>query len=163
MYCAPIWVSRITSKNAIQQLNAVFSNFIKRYLGLPKYVSNSAVHYYCGTWPLFYALRHLSTIAISKINFPSESMHEHKLSFTDLVPLPPYVPETEMDEDFPRHSVHISRNRIFRRKKFQNLFNLGHYEVCKVEKFHTKLTSQCRCIYCGKKIVRGHVCPESNP
>jgi len=53
MYCAPIWVSRVTSKNAIQQLNAVFSNFIKRYLGLPKYVSNSAVHYYCGTWPLF--------------------------------------------------------------------------------------------------------------
>ena len=117
-------------------------------------------------WPLYYAIKHLAPESILKINFPESSLDDYQLSFANPEPLLPYAPETEMDEDFPRHSVHISRNRIFRRKKFQNLFNLGHYEVCTVEKFHTKLTSQCRCIYCGycgKKIVRGHVCPESNP
>ena len=158
MYCAPIWVSRITSKNAIQQLNAVFSNFIKRYLGLPKYVSNSAVHYYCGTWPLFYALRHLSTIAISKINFPSESMHEHKLSFTDLVPLPPYVPETDMDLNFPREKIHIPRKRSFRIKIFRELFIVDHYKTCVVERFHSKLTCDCKCLFCGQNFARGHTC-----
>jgi len=133
-------------------------NFIKRYLGLPKYVSNSAVHYYCGTWPLFYALRHLSTFAISKINFPSESMHEHKLSFADLVPLPPNVPETEMDLDFPRQRIHIPRKRSFRRNFFEKLFVVNHYKTCVVERFHSKLTSDCKCLFCGQNFARWYTC-----
>ena len=163
MYCAAIWSYDLKSQNAIQQINAIFTNYLKRYFGLPKYAHNAAIHFYSGTWTLYYAIKHLAPESILKINFPESSLDDYQLSFANPEPLLPYVPETEMDEDFPRHSVHISRNRIFRRKKFQNLFNLGHYEVCTVEKFHTKLTSQCRCIYCGKKIVRGHVCPEPNP
>ena len=62
-YCAPVWANEIKSQNAIAQLNAVFTNYIKRYLGLPKYANNAAVHFYCKTWPLYYAVKHLASNA----------------------------------------------------------------------------------------------------
>ena len=81
LYCAPIWSSSLNSKNIIQQLNSVFTNYLKRYLGLPRYTQNAAVHFYTRTWPLYYAVKHLAMIATFKINFPANSLNGHKLSF----------------------------------------------------------------------------------
>ena len=132
---------------------------MKRYFGIPKYAHNATIHFYSGTWPLYNAIKHSASQSIPKINFPENSMNDYQLSFANPEPIPPYVPESEMDSDFPRQTVHISRNRTFRQKKFKELFNINHYEVCTVDKFHTQLTSQCRCIYCDNILLRGHVCP----
>jgi len=56
-YCAPIYASNVQSQNAIQKLNAVFTNYLKRYLGLPKYALNAAIHYYCAQWIFHYIRR----------------------------------------------------------------------------------------------------------
>ena len=114
-YCAPIYASNVQSQNAIQKLNAVFTNYLKRYLGLPKYAHNAAIHYYCGTWPLYHAIMNIEERSISKINFPQNSLHGHQLSFATVEKLSPYVPESEMDSDFPKDEIYISRNRVYRK------------------------------------------------
>jgi len=158
LYCTRIYAPNLKSLNAIQQLNAVFTNYVKRYLGLPKYANNAAIHYYCGTWPLYNATMHGAVHAVSKINFPPDSLNGYKLSIANVEHLPPYLPEHEMDSDFPKCKVHISRNQIYRRRKFRELFNVNHYKSCSVKKFHVKPTDDCKCIYCQKSLGRGHVC-----
>ena len=83
-------------------------------------------------------------------------------SIDQATPLPPYDPSTEMDNDFPRNPVHISRNKRYRINTFRKLFNVDHYRTCTVTKFHTKLTDACTCIYCGEHAARDHVCSETN-
>ena len=76
-------------------------------------------------------------------------------------PLDPYVPEREMDIDFPRNKIHISRNRYYRKKTFcDSIFNINRYKHCTIEAFHTKINVKCKCIYCGHAFARGHMCPE---
>ena len=159
-YCAPVYASNLKSQNAIQQLNAVFTNYLKRYLGLPKYAQNSAVHYYCGTWPLHYAIMNIASRSVHKLNFPPDSLNGHQISFSNVPLLPPFVPVSEMDPDFPTEKLHISRNRVYRKKKFCEIFNVHHYKICTIEKFHINVTKKCKCIYCKTILTRGHVCPE---
>ena len=158
MYCAPIWSVKLEAKNSIEMLNAVFNSYMKRYLGLPKYAHGAAIHYYCRTWPLYYAVRYLASEAVTKLSFPPNSLNGHQLSFANATPLPPYQPEIEMDQDFPRKSVYISRNRRFRMRCFRELFNIEHFKSCQVVKFHTRVTYDCKCIYCGQHATRSHTC-----
>jgi len=160
-YCAPIWTNDIRSNNNIQKLNAVFTNYIKKYLGLPKYAHNAAVHYYCGTWPLYNAIKNLAQTAATNINFPPNCIDGHQLTFANNDPLPIYDPETEMEDDFPRKRPHISRNRYFRRKQFRDIFDVNHYQNCTLERFHTKKTDECKCLYCGNALARDHKCYDS--
>jgi len=159
-YCGPIWINDVKSQNAVQQLNSVFTNYMKRYLGLPKYAHNSAVHFYCGTWPLYNAVRHLASEAVWKIHFPEHCLENYQLSIVNVEPLQPFVPELELEPDFPRTRFHISRNQVYRKSKFRDVFNINHYKVCNIEKFHTRITSQCKCVHCGQTLIRGHVCPD---
>ena len=78
-------------------LNAVFTTYLKRHLGLRKYAHNAAIHYYCKTWPLFNAIKFSAQDAIAKIKFPAESMHGHQLSFVNTNALMPYDPREDMD------------------------------------------------------------------
>ena len=139
-------------------INSVFTSYLKRYLGLPKYAHGAAIHFYCRTWPLFNAIRYLARGAISKITFPPDSMDGYQLTFANTTPIPPYDPSTEMDDDFPRTMIHISRNKHYRRKNFRKIFNIEHYRTCSVTKFHTKVTDACKCIYCGEHASREHKC-----
>ena len=117
-YCSPIWINDQKSQNAVQQLNSVFTNYIKRYLGLPRYAHNAALHFYCGTWPLYNAIKHTSVEAALRINFPENSIDNYQLSFVNSDPLEPFIPELEMEPDFPKTRFHISRNKLYRKKKF---------------------------------------------
>ena len=139
-------------------LNAVFTNYLKRYLGLPKYAHIAAIHYYCKTWPLFNAIKFSAQDAIAKIKFPAESMHGHQLSFVNTNALMPYDPCEDMDEDFPLQDVFISRNRHYRRRAFRKLFNSDHYKTCATVKFHVRIEPSCKCICCGGQATREHVC-----
>ena len=104
-YCSAIWANDIRSQNAIDKMNAVFTNYMKRYLGVPKYVQNAAIHFYCGTWPLYNAIKHLNLQTVLKLNFPPNALENYQLSFANALPLPAYKPELEMDPDFPRRDV----------------------------------------------------------
>jgi len=75
-YCSAIWSYNVNSQNAIQKLNAVFTNYMKRYFGIPKYAHNAAIHFYSGTWPLYNAIKHSASQSIPKINFPENSMND---------------------------------------------------------------------------------------
>ena len=121
-YCAAIWTYDFKSQNVIQEMNAVFTNYIKRYLGLPKSAHNAAVHYYCGTWPLYNAIKSFSASAVFNIRFPSDSMEGHQLSIAKLVELPPYVPEHEMASDFPKVRPNFSEKLLFQTAKVSGNF-----------------------------------------
>ena len=158
-YCAAIWINDMRSENAKQKLNAIFTNYIKRYLGIPKHANNAALHYYCGTWPLFYALKNQARAAVQNIKFPSNCLDGYQPTFANPDPLAPYVPEIEMPNDFPRKKVHFSRNRFYRKKQFSDIFNINHHKLCSIEKFHTQITLKCKCTFCGHALDRGHSCP----
>ena len=138
--------------------------YLKRYLGLKKYCSNTAVYYYSNTEPLFNVLRKISSLSFVKICFPP-SLNNHQLSFTKRPMPPPYDPEPKLAEDFPKQPVFISRIGKHRRKFFQELFNVNHFKSCTIVSFHVRVTEQCLCIYCGNKLLRQgtmdlHSCPD---
>ena len=86
-YCAPIWTYNLNG-NSIQSMNSVFTSYLKRYLGLPKYLHNAAVHYYCKTWPLYNAVKFAARNAVSRIQFRANSLDGLQLSFV----IESYVP-----------------------------------------------------------------------
>jgi len=161
-YCAPIWTYKLEAKNIVQMLNTVFNTYLKRYLGLPRYAQSAALHYYCKTWPLYNAVKFFAKEAITKINFPSDSLHGHKLSFSNVDAITPYDPSAEMDDDFPRQDVFISRNRHYRRRMFRKLFNSDHYKTCATTKFHVSIEPECKCIYCDCQLTRDHTCDKDS-
>ena len=159
-YCAPIWTYNLNG-NSIQSMNSVFTSYLKRYLGLPKYSHNAAVHYYCKTWPLYNAVKFAARNAVSRIQFPANSLDGLQLSFAIESYVPPYVPSAEMYDDFPRREVFVSRNEHYRTRTFRKLFNTDHYKYCANAKFHVKIEAECKCLFCGGRSSRDHKCPTN--
>ena len=157
-YCVPIWIHGLT-KNEIEAINAVWACFLKRYLGLPKASCSAGLLYYCDTMPLYNILCKIAQHTFTNINFPSDSMAGHQLSFANVRPLPPYDPLPILPEEFPREIPFMSAKKNNRFETFRNIFNVGHYKVCSLQAFHFLLTSSCSCLYCkATPLLRGHQC-----
>ena len=58
-YGNSFWISK-TIKNSETAVNAVFTKFLKRYLGIPNHCRNSIVHHITETKPLFLTLKDLA-------------------------------------------------------------------------------------------------------
>jgi len=161
-YCSSIWAHKL-AQNPTDAINAVFTCYIKRYLGLPRSCSATGVHYYCNTAPLYHAIRDISASSFTNICFPP-SMEGHQLSFANVPPLPPYEPESDLSEDFPREQVFISSVGYHRCKFFRHLFNINHFRICSVSTFHVNSTPECTCLYCHGSLAgpssKDHSCPE---
>ena len=67
------------SENAMNAANAVFSKFLKRYLGIPYWSNNSITYFITGTQPLMTTLQQLGQKSINALKFP-HVLHGHKLS-----------------------------------------------------------------------------------
>jgi len=160
-YCSPIWSVKL-SDNAVEALNVVFMNYLRRYFCLPKHSHRAALYYYTNTRPLHDAVRNLSMNAITKIAFPPDALEGYQLSFANQEELPRYNAEEEMSPDYPRERVFISRNKFYRKRTFRDLFMINHYKVCTTVKFHTTLSDSCRCIMCNSQLKRGHECCDKD-
>lgn len=69
-YGCHLWLSSF-SNSVASSLNAVFTKFLKRYLCLPLYTSNSLTHFFSQTQPLLHSISHFAANHPLKTSFPS--------------------------------------------------------------------------------------------
>ena len=88
LYGLPLWLHSCcqASRNSI---NAVFTRYLKRYLGIPMFSNNSIVHHITDTVPLINKLEHQAPTLLSSFTFPN-CLSGLQLSFTPKLSLSNY-------------------------------------------------------------------------
>ena len=117
-YGSHIWTSRI-SASCVSSLNALFLKFLKRYIGIPKFSSNSICYFLTKTSPLLSTIHLFTKMHPFLAGFPP-SLSNLQLSFLrDSPPLPPrFDPIPEIPSSFWFSPVidHLPSNPKFRRQ-----------------------------------------------
>ena len=149
-YGTPVWLPSIT-ENTKNRLNALYTKFLKRYLGVPYSANNAIVHHITQTCPLTVTLEakllkatlkvaYPPSLGSLRVNLPEEREHlysaiEHiPTHFWLSVPLEgelPIIPE-------PRRAL------------LYTMMDLVHSHLCERNEFHLHPDSDmCKCRFCG--------------
>ena len=143
-------------------VNAVFSKFLKRYLGVNYHASNSITHFLTNTAPLSTILKTLYDNSFSSLSFPT-CLHGIQLSRCDNTP-EQYDPIPQIPTHFWRSSYSgivpvYSRSR---KQMCREIYDLHHFEMCTNQRFHPKPETTCTCWLCGEHATNYHqyFCPE---
>ena len=162
-YGLSLWLGR-ASEASMSSLNAVYSKFLKRYLGVNYHASNSITYYLTSTAPLSTILNSLYNNSFSSLSFPS-CLHGLQLSRRDIA-WEPYDPIPAIPTHFWRSSYNGSlpiyaRNR---RQVCREVFDLHHFDICMNGRFHPKPELTCICWLCGETATNYHqyFCHELN-
>jgi len=164
-YGLPLWLSSIS--NSIQQsVNAVFTKFLKTYLGVPFSSNNAITHFVTNTGPLMQTLREIAPNSLNVFLFP-EVLHGHCLSFIENNnPPAPYDHLREIPTFFWRSKIFSSLpvDPRVRKSLCRELFDTNHNTLCATEKFHGSDRSNCKCLGCGQEMQYYHqyFCPIYN-
>ena len=70
-YCLSVWADFTISSSSRNMLNAVFTKFLKRYLGVPYLTKTAIVYYITNTYPLVNELGQLLLNASLNVRYPS--------------------------------------------------------------------------------------------
>ena len=163
LYGLPLWINNC-NKSSLSALDAVFTKFLKRYLGVPKFVNNSLVHFLCNTRPLSHRLYNAGPDLLKSISWPN-TLSGHQLSFA-------YIPESTLHNPIPSIPSHFWNSRIFhqlpsnpnlRKSLCFDLLDLNHYSRCSSKYFHLIPHHSCFCIHCKEPLFPYHAfhCPVS--
>ena len=175
-YGLPLWLGNC-SKASIDSVDAVFTLFLKRYLGVPKFANISITHFLCGTTPLSHYLKSISLSTLGSISFPP-SLSGYKLKlmdslsppaevFSPIPDIPPFFWHSRSFNCFPL-------NPSSRKSLCFDLFGLNHYAFCKKKSFHIppyqrsiprhrpRPTENCFCQFCSLPMGAYHIyfCPS---
>ena len=163
-YCLPIWYPSATNSSKLQ-LNALYTKFLKRYLGVPYITNNAIVHFLTGTVPLCQTLDGKVEKYFFKIQFPSVLSGVH-IS-------PPTAPD-DMDynaiEAIPSYfwlSESLNKLPVLpepRRAILYDIIDLHHSHLCQRKEFHLHPHDddrECKCRFCNRTADRFHhrTCP----
>ena len=69
-YCSPTWLPLLKSNADRNRINALFTKFLKRYLGIPYGSRNAIVHFLTNTIPMFNILERKAHNLQWKVNYP---------------------------------------------------------------------------------------------
>ena len=156
----PTLVSRVTEEMR-KRVNAIFSKFLKRYLGLPYGTHNSLVHYVTGTVPLCSSLETKVGNFFLNIQYPScmdgIRLQVPRETFTE------YVTVEHIPTFFwltPPIQFPLPNNPELRRAILYDHFDLHHRLMCEESDHHTPAVT-CVCRHCGYSAERFHFrrCP----
>ena len=137
-------------------MNAVFTRFLKRWLGLPKWTKNAIVHHLCGTRPLEEHLCSRIPKLMAGIEFsgyrPSflEELPTSKVNLTLPLEYLSYV---------DRNPIYILPRTFFYRKALaRRLLDVSHMDFCDNDSFHSWAEPTCKCKICNKHREPYHSC-----
>lgn len=160
LYALPIWYPNLR-EDGKKSLNAVFTKFLKRYLGLPWGTRNGLVHYVTGTSPMCHYLQSNVSKYFYNLVYPS------CMNGVLLTP-PPQSSSTYCSvEHVPSYfwmsrviSYPLPNNFEVRRALLYDSFDLHHHRLCPRKEHHTP-SALCVCNFCGYKVERYHyrMCP----
>jgi len=156
-YGLGLWIGKC-SENTINASNAVFTKFLKRYLGIPYRSNNAITHFITETKPLLTTLQNLSQKSINSMTFP-KLLDGYKLALTNYTsaaelynPIPSVPTSFWMSKTF--HSLPIyARNR---KLLCRDIFDVKHFDICNNQNFHVRPTTDCVCTACGENATPYH-------
>ena len=175
-YGLPLWLENC-SKASIDSVDATFTMFLKRYLGVPKFANNTITHFLCGTTPLSHYLKSISFSTLGSISLPP-SLSGYKLQLVDSLspPTVDFSPIPNIPSFFwhSRSFFDFPLNPSFRKSLCFDLFDLNHYAFCKNKSFHIPryyrshhgsrphLSQNCFCLFCNQSLEAYHIydCPS---
>ena len=152
-YGLALWSSQV-SNAALQSLDALWTKFLKRYLGLPNYANNATVLFITNTQPLSKSLRSRAPHETGGLTFPT-SLSGLKLSFLADIeqsvqerynPIP-LIPTTFWNT---RTIENIPMTLFYRKRLMREVFDIDHMDVCANSKFHVRSELTCVCKICSK-------------
>ena len=150
-YGLPIWLSS-QSQSVLNSVNALFTKYLKTYLGLPMHTNNSIVHYLTETSPLVNQLRSLAPSFSNGLSFPSCLQGLQLNILRDVTEPPPYNPIPSMPTTFWGSKMYqtLPSNYRMRRLLCRDIVDMIHFEICVNKKFHISPESSCLCQLCGQ-------------
>ena len=161
-YGMAIWTSRVP-KTSRDEMNAVFTKYLKRYLQIPPYTNNEIAHFLCGTVPLTKTLFENPTKPLQSINLsipiPGHQLHliKNQVSREE-----DYFPSDLIPNLVLARCAMLSKlpsNQAYRWKASREIFDLDHRTICKQKEFHSKPdVTSCVCIHCNQPMNWYHIC-----
>ena len=161
-YALSLWFPKaMLDSNKREKLDALFTKFLKRYLGVPYPTYNALVHFVTGTIPLcrtletkveksFYRISYPP--CMDGVQFPVPNLECFQYSVVEHIPsffwMSPVI-------NFP-----LPNNQDVRRALLYDSFDLHHRKMCAEIKHHQP-SALCVCIHCGYSVERYHFrrCP----
>ena len=163
-YALSVWLPLATASQ-MRPLNAVFTKFLKRYLGIPYSTNNSLVYFVTETAPLSQQLNDRCYNQFLKIRYPT-SMNgvrltpptEDRFKYSLIEEIPSYFWLTPV----LKHSD-LPLNPTSRRAILYEILDLYHPHLCVEDSFHKSPTEACLCRLCEMPADRFHFrdCPAT--
>jgi hypothetical protein len=163
-YALPVWFHK-SSEDGRKKLNAVFTKFMKRYLGIPYSSYNAIVHFLAGTVPLCHFLQNRSMKDFFNIPFPASLQGAQFSPPTQLEELKSYNVYEEVPSFFWLSRVpdgdQLPTNPDSRRALLYDMMDLFHPHVCIDGEFHIHPSDWCNCVLCADTMEHYHhrTCP----
>lgn len=154
LYGLPIWISKC-STGTMNQINSVFTKFLKRYLQVPPFSNNATIYYITDTQPLVTTLITKAPHLIGSLVFPSVCAGANLSFLQDLADIqqPEQSPSFKLvpSEFWLSKTFHaLPKNAKSRRNLCREILDLDHYELCKTPKFHPHSLPTCVCKFCNE-------------
>ena len=156
-YGLPIYINGLT-KTSEESLNRVYTKFLKRYLGVPKYTNNAIVYHITNSQPLSHTLKQLAPHSTKSISVPPE-LSGYQLKFIQRLPVvESYVNHHRVPSWFwLSQMLHQLPLDPYKRTQIcSELIDKDHKHYCQTEKFHHKIEENCKCNACGNILSYYH-------
>ena len=154
LYGLPLWISNC-SRSSLQSLDALFTKFLKRYLGLKPWVRSAIVYFITEMMSYSNYLRAKSLHTTKSLIFPN-CLSGLKLSILEHHETVEYWPIPLIEPTFwaSRTFSVLPSSYFYRKKLITEIFDHEHLSICRTTKFHPHAQNECICKYCN-----GHAHP----
>ena len=139
--------------------DAVFTKYLKRYLGITYHANNSITHFITSithTEPLSNILKNLYPQSYNSLSFPSclsgLKLTQETIQTLQYDPIP-LVPSYFWHSRYPGHLPTYANSR---RLLCQDIYDLYHQNFCTNTTFHVRPDNDCTCIDCGNLVSHYH-------
>lgn len=156
-YGLPLWASGC-SNSTWKTIDAIFTKFLKYYLGLPKFASNQIVYFLTQTVPYSNFLQEKAPNGLKKLVFP-DLLNGFQLSFPNLLKVPePFVNAVEFPPFVPwlTDVIELTTRFDLRRKFSRSVADIVHFDICKNSTFHPHSCDTCVCVLCDAAATPYH-------
>ena len=157
LYGAPLWMSK-TSKTQIDEIDTVWTRYLKRRLLIPLHSTNSITYHISETTKLSSILMEKANCTRSNLVFPKE-FAGLKLTLWDNIKS---IYCNNWIEEIPpwfwlsKRYYALPSNTKNRKKLTEHLYDLNHRDFCKTESYHVKIDNSCFCKICGHQLEHFH-------
>ena len=156
-YGAGLWLSSCSNASIIA-IDAVFTKYLKAYLGIPKHCNNSIVYYVTGTIPLSVFLRSQVSSFTNGLTYPS-CLAGIQFNFLKDTRAPePFSAIEKIPTTFWRSKpiYELPRSYYYRRQLCRDATDQIHSDICNTKTFHVSPSESCICSLCNEKADSYH-------